>query len=122
MQARVNIIEGNRDAGLIFRVQHPAVGYDAQQGYFAGIIPATQKAVLGKMDGQHWRELALKDFPCQSGQWYTLKVTSRNQTIQFWIDNQLIIEITDNSYSKGFAGLRVVNSYAQFDDIEITAQ
>lgn len=120
IQADVTIVEGSRDAGLIFRVAHPAVGYDAMEGYFAGIIPAADKAILGKMDGRRWNELAAKDFPCRVNQPYRLKVTAQADTIRFYVDDALLIEIKDPTYPRGFAGIRVVDTHAQFDNITIT--
>lgn len=122
IQADVTIVQGNRDAGLIFRVAHPAVGYDAMEGYFAGIIPAANKAILGKMDGRRWHELAAKDFSCRVDQPYRLKVTARGEAIRFFVDDVLLIEITDSTYPRGFAGVRVVDTHAEFDNILIDSQ
>lgn len=47
-----------RDAGLLFRCTAPSVGYDAQRGYFAGLIPRTQLVILGRTNGVDWQELA----------------------------------------------------------------
>jgi hypothetical protein len=120
LEVKVRVVEGNRDAGLIFRVQHPSVGYDAFKGYFAGIIPGSNKAVLGKMDGARWHELILNDYPCQENVWYNLKVVADNDLIKMFVDDKLIIETRDSSFTKGFAGIRVVNTHAEFDDVEIT--
>jgi hypothetical protein len=58
---RVRVLEGGRDAGLLFSCTLPGLGYDAQNGYFAGIIPGTGKVVLGSTNGHAWREIALVD-------------------------------------------------------------
>lgn len=121
LQTRVRIVEGHRDAGVIFRVHHPSVGYDAMKGYFAGIIPGTQKAVLGKMDGTNWTELALVDFPCQVNRWYRLKVVAEKDKIRVFVDDRPVIEKEDDTYAIGYAGVRVVDVYAEFDDIEVSA-
>lgn len=119
MQAKVRIVKGVRDAGFVFRVQHPAVGFDAQKGYFAGLIPGSQKVVLGKMDGARWTEMALKDYPCRGNQWYTLKVDAQGDRIRVFVDGTPVIDMPDGSYSTGFAGVRVVDTHAEFDAVEI---
>lgn len=120
-QANVKIADGNRNAGLIFRVHHPSLGYHAMKGYFAGLIPGDQMAVLEKMDGQNRTQIATKEFSCKAGRWYTLKVIARKDRIGVYVDSELIIEAQDDSYSVGYAGVRVVDVYGEFDDIEITA-
>ena len=119
IEGKTRIVNGNRDAGLIFRVTHPAVGFDAMKGYFAGIIPANGKAILGKMDGKSWHELAITDFPAKTNTWYDLKVIAKGNQISFFVDGKKIIQIEDNSYSSGYAGIRVVDTEAEFDDIVI---
>jgi hypothetical protein len=78
---RVKVIDGGRDAGLLFRCSLPAVGYDSQEGYFAGIIPGTRKVVLGSTDGESWRELGLVYADVQSGRDHLLSVTARGPEI-----------------------------------------
>ncbi len=116
------ILEGDRDAGLIFRVMHPAVGYDAMKGYFAGIIPGRNQAVLGKMNGKEWTEIASAALPVEAGREYVLKVVTQGDKIQFSVDGKPVIETTDSSYGSGYAGVRVVNVDASFDNIEIRAR
>lgn len=119
-RVRIRIEEGGRDAGLLFRVRRPAVGYDAQRGYFAGIIPQTRKVVLGKMDGKGWTELALVDYPATVGQWYLLAVETNGDLIRVFVNDEMKIETRDPSYQQGMAGVRVVDTHALFDDFEVT--
>jgi hypothetical protein len=86
-RVRVRIEEGSRDAGILFRVRRPAVGYDAQRGYFAGIIPATRKVVLGKMNGTEWRELAIVDHPIEIDRWHLLRVDAIGDRIKVLVDD-----------------------------------
>lgn len=120
LTTRVRIADGHRDAGVIFRVQHPALGYDAMKGYFAGLIPGTQKAVLGRMDGTSWTQIAVKDFPCRTNQWYLLKIKADQRQIQVFADNELLFDVEDAAYSIGYAGVRVVDVHGEFDDFEIS--
>ena len=118
-EAKVKIVKGNRDAGLIFRTNHPAVGFDAMKGYFAGIIPATNLAIIGKMDGKKWHEIKRTNFQAKVGQAYNLKIVANGPKIQFFVDGKNLIEISDNQYPTGLAGVRVVDTEAEFDNIEI---
>ncbi len=116
---RVTVIDGGRDAGLLFRCTLPGVGYDAQNGYFAGIIPNTRKVVLGSMDGQEWRELALVNANVREGQDYLLTVTARGPEIVVQLDGKEMVRVRDSQYAFGSVGLRVVNTHAAFADLQV---
>jgi len=120
VQARIRIEQGERDAGILFRVRCPAVGYDAQQGYFAGIIPGTKKVVLGKTDGTRWHELALVDHPVESERWYTLRVDAVDDRIRVFVDEELRVDACDTDYARGMVGVRVVDTHARFDDFQVS--
>lgn len=121
LQARVQVIKGDKDAGLLFRVRRPSIGYDAQQGYFAGLIPTTDKVVLGKTDGKTWQELALVDHPLENGQWYLLRVEARGPEIRVYVDSDLKINVQDSTCRQGQVGVRVVDTQALFDDFKAVA-
>ena len=110
---------GKRDAGLLFRCSLPAVGYDSQEGYFAGIIPGTGKVVLGSTDGESWRELGLVDAGVQPGREYLLSVTARGPEIVLCLDGKEVMRKKDSQYSGGSVGLRVVDTHAAFSDLTI---
>ena len=120
VQARIRVEQGERDAGILFRVRYPSVGYDAQRGYFAGIIPGTKKVVLGKTDGTRWHELALVDHPVESGRWYTLRIDAVDDRIQVFVDEELKVNARDRDYARGMVGVRVVDTHARFDDIQVS--
>ncbi len=116
---RVRVIDGARDAGLLFRCTLPAIGYDAQEGYFAGIIPGTRKVVLGSTDGGSWRELGLADADVQTGRDYQLSVTARGPEIVLCLDGKEVMRAKDSQHSGGSVGLRVVDTHAAFSDLTI---
>ena len=117
--ARVCVVEGTRDAGLLFRCTLPAVGYDAQRGYFAGIIPGAGKVVLGSMNGESWREIALVEANVKAGVEHWLSVTARGEEITVRLDGREVLRRTDEEHRAGSIGLRVVDTHATFDDLEI---
>jgi len=122
VQARVRIERGERDAGILFRVRRPSVGYDAQQGYFAGIIPGTKKVVLGKTDGTRWHEMAVVDHPVEAGRWYSLRVEAVGDRIRVFVDEEQKVNTHDGDYTAGMVGVRVVDTCARFDDFHVSPQ
>ncbi|HSA11388.1 MAG TPA: sulfatase-like hydrolase/transferase [Candidatus Paceibacterota bacterium] len=116
---RLKVLDGGRDAGLLFRCSLPAVGYDSQEGYFAGIIPNARKVVLGSTDGESWRELGLADADVQSGRDHLLSVTARGPEIVLSLDGKEVMRRTDSEHRGGSVGLRVVDTHAAFSDLTI---
>lgn len=115
----VTVLEDGRDAGLLFRVARPSVGYDAQRGYFFGVLPGDDRAVLGYTDGGRWNELARADVSVDAGRTYELSVTARGDEITASIDGKALIRATDDRGPSGTVGLRVVDAHAAFDDLRV---
>ena len=112
-------VEDARDAGLLFRTTLPSVGYDAQQGYFAGLIPRTQLVILGKTDGTRWQELARAPTSIQTDTPDRLKVQTQGDRIVIWHNGEKAIEHQDSTYSRGNLGLRVVDADAIFSELRV---
>jgi len=55
--ARFRVVEGDRAVGVLLRVTAPAVGFDAQRGYFAGRVPKRGRLVLRRSNGSSSEEL-----------------------------------------------------------------
>jgi hypothetical protein len=113
------VIEGKRDAGLLFRCTLPAVGYDSQAGYFAGIIPGARKVVLGSTDGASWREIGLVDADIAAGRDYLLGVSAQGPEIVLYLDGKEVMHKRDSQHSGGSVGLRVVDTHAAFADLVV---
>ncbi len=116
---KVKVLDGKRDAGLLFRCTLPAVGYDAQNGYFAGIVPGTSKVVLGSTDGQTWRELGLVHAEVQAGRDYLLSVTAKGPELIVYLDGKEVMRRTDLQHTGGSVGLRVVDTHAAFSNLSV---
>ena len=115
---------GNREgrgAGILFRVTAPSVGYDAQRGYFVGLKPSENVVLLGKMDGQSWKELSRQAFPIDPSKKYRLAVTATGPKFDISVDEKPVLSFTDSTYKTGTVGLRVVDIPVTFSDLEITA-
>lgn len=108
-----------RDAGILFRTTGASVGYDAQRGYFAGLIPATQLVILGRTDGGTWQELARATAAIDpmKAQQLTLDVQGSRMVVQH--NGEQKIEHSDTTYRSGSVGLRVVNTDATFSRIMV---
>ena len=74
------------------------------------------------MDGAKWTEIARADIDIKTGRNYKLKVNVKGDRIQFFVDSRMVLETTDSDYATGFAGVRVVDVAAAFDDIKIQSR
>lgn len=106
-----------RDAGLLFRVTGPAVGYDAQRGYFAGLIPRTSRAIFGYMDGRNWVEIARAPIDIDPREQQRLGVTAAGDSITIWLNGKSVLMTTDATFSRGTVGLRVVGTHVRFSNL-----
>ena len=111
---------GARDAGLLFRTTGASIGYDAQRGYFAGLIPGTQLVILGRTNGSYWVELARAKTSIDSAIPQRLAVQVQGARIVVSHNGEPRITHTDDTYDRGFIGLRVVNPDATFSQLEIS--
>ncbi len=116
---RLRIVHGDRDAGLLFRVSRPAVGFDAQHGYFAGILPGAKHVILGRTDGQNWHEISRTDADVAAGRDYLLSVRAVGDKLSVSLDGHEVLSATDDAHKSGSIGLRVVDTHARFSDLTI---
>ncbi len=100
-----------RNLGLIFHGSPPKARHPI---YFTGMIFSVRDntAVLHAVDPV-WRKLKTKDIkPLEDGKWYQLRVVVEDETMQCFIDDQLIIEEAYGKMSQGGVGLRLSNGAA----------
>ena len=108
-----------RDAGFLFRVTGPSVGYDAQRGYFGGIIPRTNLLILGRMDGKRWEEISRAPVEIDASQPQQLGLSVVGDRIELFLNGKSRLIHQDSTYKRGSLGLRVVNSDATFTDLSV---
>lgn len=116
-EVTIRPLGGGRDAGLLFRVSSPALGYDAQKGYFAGLLTGSDRIVLGRTDGRGWQELGRAGRSLEDGKDYRLAVNARGDSLVVSLDGDPVIDVRDDRWQSGLVGLRVVNSHARFADL-----
>lgn len=116
------IREGGHDAGLVFRVTRPAVGFDAQRGYFAGLSAGRQAVVIGAMNGLGWRELGTAPVYLEAGAVLRLTVTTDGDqlTVHVGGDPQPALTVRDDAFERGSVGMRVVDTHAVFRTLTVT--
>lgn len=121
ISAAVRIEAGQKDAGILFRVQHPAIGYDAHKGYFAAIVEGSDLVIAGRSDGRRWTELARAKAPAgvDAGQAYRLEVAAQGNRFRVSVDGKHVLDFEDDAYAAGLVGLRVVDTLASFDDVVV---
>ncbi|MDG2224373.1 MAG: family 43 glycosylhydrolase, partial [Rubripirellula sp.] len=113
-------VDQARDAGILFRTTGPSVGYDAQRGYFAGLIPRTNLVILGITDGSSWNELARAKTSIDVNKQQKLAVQVVGNTVTISHNGEQKIQHTDPTYSRGRIGLRVVDTHARFSNISVS--
>ncbi len=112
-------LQASGDIGLLFRVQQPALGFDAQRGYFAGYSPEKSAVIVGRMDGFQWKEIARGIVPFPVPEKMRLTVTAIGPRITVKIEDQTVVTVEDSTYSEGTIGLRVVHTSAAFSRLII---
>ena len=120
VEATLRIVTGKRDAGILFRVEKPALGYDAQKGYFAGIIPGTDRVVLGSTDGKTWRHIADTEAPIEVGKDYLVTAVAEGDVISVELDGRRLLSVRDREHTAGRVGLRVVDTEAAFSTFRVS--
>ncbi len=110
-----------REAGVLFRVTHPAVGYEAARGYFAGLSAAGDAVVLGRLDGGRSVELARAPLAVAVGAVYRMEVRAEGERISVSVNGQRLLSAEDATYRSGMVGVRGVDLHARFDDVRVAA-
>lgn len=106
-----------RDVGVLFRTTEPTIGYDAQRGYFAGVIPEDGRLLIGCTDGSTWRELASTHLAAVPDGRYRLEVTAVGDRLQARVGDTTV-EAWDGTHQTGMVGLRVVDAEAVFQRLQ----
>lgn len=120
LSATIADLDQNGQAGLLFRVNTPFVGYAGQRGYFAGINFGTGRLVLGYTDGQRWHPLAMKPLQQPLTGEIRLTVTARKNVIEVQCAGQPALRAVDGTFRAGSIGLRVVDTDAGFSNVQVT--
>lgn len=107
------------NAGLVFRVSKPGIGADAYSGYYAGI--STKDGITLGLAGGGWKQLRNVAGGVQPGRVYHMKVMAKGESLSIYVDDMRVpvIDLNNKTYGSGANGVRVYQTGATFDNIEI---
>jgi GH43 family beta-xylosidase len=120
LTAKITPLEPHGQSGLLFRVTDPFLGYNAQHGYFAGIDQDKKCLVLGFTDGKTWHQIASAPLATPLGQDCNVKITARGGEIEVSCNGVELLHAQDATFDSGSIGLRVVDTNAEFSELQIT--
>jgi len=107
--ARLRVVQGDRAVGVLLRTTAPAVGVDAQRGYFAGWVARRQRLVVGRTDGVRWTPLGSARVAVEPGAELQLVFEAVGSQLRARLgDGQVVV--ADATYSRGSVGVRVVHT------------
>jgi hypothetical protein len=116
MAAWFKPISGQEDraAGLIFRIQ------DKDNYYILRANALEDNVGLYKYAGGRRSGLKLGTAAVASGQWHELRVEVESSSMRGFLDGQLVVEATDDTYAAGRIGLWTkADSVTCFDDVQV---
>lgn len=117
--AKISMLDGQGQAGVLFRVNDSFVGYNGQRGYFAGVDYGRNIVKLGYSDGKKWHQLASAPLAKPIGPDCQLKITARDSDLEIDCNGERLIQTHDATFNSGSIGLRVVDTSAAFSDVEV---
>lgn len=116
-RARLPLINGSENAGIVFRVQ------DQNNFYMYRIDASTSQLQLYKAVAGTLTQVSNTSFVPVKNQWYTLKATVQGNTIKGYVDGVLKTTWTNpvNELTSGGIGFRTTSAGVWYDDAKVTA-
>ncbi|WP_405105434.1 family 16 glycoside hydrolase [Paenibacillus sp. FSL K6-1217] len=116
-RARLPLINGSENAGIVFRVQ------DQNNFYMYRIDASTSQLQLYKAVAGTLTKVSNTSFVPVQNQWYTLKATVQGNTIKGYVDGVLKTTWTNpvNELTSGGIGFRTTSAGVWYDDAKVTA-
>ncbi|KAK2599725.1 hypothetical protein N8I77_011455 [Diaporthe amygdali] len=117
--ADVTIVDGDGNAGLLFRTTSAGSGLDAYEGYYSGISTAGT-VVLGKANGS-WTEIGAAKVEVSANVQYHIRVTAVGSSISVFVGDMDTpkISVADETYTEGQDGVRAFATEALFDNVSV---
>lgn len=113
IRTRVKLGAGG-EAGVLLRVTEPALGREAQRGYFVGLNPEHNGVRLVRFDGGANIQLISVSHALRVGAWHDVEVQSRGPDFAVSIDGKVVLRARDDRWAEGSAGVRVGDGEAEF--------
>lgn len=119
IESDIRVADRNGDAGLLFRTVSATPGADNVRGYYAGLSAAgTGAVILGRMSN-NWTELKRAAVTINPNTDYHLKVSAVGSQINVYVNDVLVLQQTDSTYTQGSVGVRMYNSLPSYDNIVV---
>lgn len=119
VEATVNVdpkVDGNGNAGILFRASQLRSGPDGYNGYYFGI--STDGFIVGAADGG-WGPIYSQSRSFSSGTDYRLKVLAAGNTMVLYINDEPVYILQDSRHSAGTAGLRSYQQAFRADNVSV---
>lgn len=119
--AEFTVLDGKAAVGILLRCTAPAVGVDAQRGYFVGWVASTRRLLIGRTDGATWTLLGTHDVTADPGRGLVLVAEADGSRIRGRLSgvSGSELEVEDATYDRGSVGLRVVHTHARFTRLAV---
>ncbi|MEH7308756.1 family 16 glycoside hydrolase [Neobacillus drentensis] len=116
LETDLSLADKNGDAGVLFRVNSAVPGADNVKGYYVGMTAnGTGSVFLGRMNNS-WNELKRSAVTINPNTTYHLKVSAVGSKIQVYLNDALVLEQIDSTFTKGSIGVRMYNSLPTYDN------
>lgn len=117
--------KNSNQGGLVFRASNAYSGVsDGYDGYYFGIDALKQEAILGKVHGNQWTEIAKKKMTVKYDTYYHVSVAVSGNEIKGYVDyngsNYAKVIAVDSDFSSGSVGLRHWLAPASFKNLTVS--
>ena len=113
-ECQVMMEQGPDNMGLLVRYQ------DSTTYYIFAIMNGRQRAeIWSRVAGAYTDEKDIP-FPNEMNEWYKIKVVAKGEDFEFYINDELIAEWSDDKLESGKVGARTYSSVSHFDNVLIT--
>jgi len=112
VEAKAKIVDG---LGVIVLFRY----VDSKNWYEAFIRQDIDVAVISRFENGKINWIASKTFVCETDTWYLLKVEAFSDLIRFYVNDQLVLEATDSTFTNGKVGIGSLDAHAHFDYIQV---
>nr|WP_239587607.1 GH32 C-terminal domain-containing protein [Bacillus pakistanensis] len=106
---------GEVGGALVFRADA-----DAKNGYIASVDALNDSIKLMKMENGNNSVITEKSIEIKTDQTYHLKVSASGENIKVYLDDTLIHDVNDSTFSSGFLGLKIRNSSTLFQNVQLS--
>jgi len=112
-ECKAQMQQGPDNMGIVIRYQNTTTYY-----MFSIMNGRQQAEIWSRVNGNYTNEETI-EFPNDMNKWYKIKVVVEGDDFEFYIDDELITEWSDNKLKSGRVGVRTYSSVSHFDNVLI---